>query len=90
MGNSRIKDAALSNLDLLSDVVDFKNKFYRCVWAKYDLAKSGSLRLHPNENNLDVLAEDYKNMRNMIFGEYPDWNDILKYLCRLEEEINSR
>ena len=88
MGNSRIKNAALANIDLLADVADFKNIFYHCAWARYDLAKSGSLRLYPNKYNLDVLAEDYKNMRNMIFGEYPDWNDILKYLRDLEKEIN--
>jgi hypothetical protein len=89
MGNSRIKDAALANLALLSDVVDFKDRFYHCGWAKYNEAKSGLLCLYPNEAGLDVLADDYKNMRNMIFGDYPDWNDILKYLRRLEEEIRS-
>jgi predicted nucleotidyltransferase component of viral defense system len=88
MGNSKIKDTALANMKLLADVVEFKDRFYHCAWARYDLAKNGSLHLYPNDYNLDVLAEDYKNMRNMIFGEYPNWKDILKYLSSLEKEIN--
>ena len=28
-------------------------------------------------------------MQNMIYGDQPDWNDILEYLAELEKEINS-
>jgi hypothetical protein len=36
-----------------------------------------------------VLREDYKAMRMMIFGEYPDFDDVLKEIQLLEAEINS-
>jgi predicted nucleotidyltransferase component of viral defense system len=88
MGNSEIKDKALESLALLEDVVAFKDRFYHCNWARYDLAKIGSLHLFPNNDNLSVLATDYKNMQNMIFGKIPDWEEILSCLKMLEKEIN--
>jgi hypothetical protein len=36
-----------------------------------------------------ALVKDYREMRTMIFGEYPDWQAILDYLAELELEINS-
>ena len=38
---------------------------------------------------LDDIPLYYENMQNMIYGDQPDWNDILEYLAELEKEINS-
>lgn len=38
MAAAPVKDAALVNLDLLADVVAFKQHFYPRGWARYDLA----------------------------------------------------
>ena len=38
---------------------------------------------------LKSLMADYRAMRNMIFGEYPDFDDIISDLQQLEDEINS-
>ncbi len=88
MGNSTIKDVALSNFELLEEVVKFKKCFYPSSWANYDLAQKGSVKLFPSEHNLNYLEVDYKAMKNMIFGSYPDWEEILKYIKELESEIN--
>ena len=89
MSCSPIKDTALADLELLSDVVDRRDKLYHCTWACYDLAKLGSMRLLPNSNNENLVKKDYQIMQEMIFGNIPDWEEILSSLHKLEDEINS-
>lgn len=89
MMNSSVKDEALADIELLDKVVQFKEKFYRCPWARYDLAKVGTLKLMPPERNMQALKDDYAHMQNMIFGNKPDFDDILKSVEQLEREINS-
>ena len=89
MMNSSVKDDALADIELLNKVVQFKEKFYRCLWARYDKAKVGTLRLMPPERNLQALKDDYEHMQNMIFGDKPEFGVILKGIEQLEKEINS-
>ena len=86
--NSSVKDDALADIELLNKVVQFKEKFYRCPWARYDKAKVGTLHLMPPERNLQTLKDDYEHMQNMIFGDKPDFDVILKGIEWLENEIN--
>jgi len=88
MAKSEIKITALSDFHLLANVVDRKDKLYHCAWARYDLAKPGTIRLLPNKNNFDLLKKDYQAMQVMIFGDIPDWEVILTGLQELENEIN--
>lgn len=88
MAESPVKDAALADPDLLASVVEFKQRFYPRGWARYDLAKAGTLRLIPAGAVLDVVVRDYRAMANMIFGEVPAFDEIMATLQRLEDEIN--
>ncbi len=89
MSEFPVKDRALADTDLLARVVAFKDKFYRCPWAHYELARCGSMRLLPPEYNVQNLRNDYEHMQNMIFGEKPDFDVILEGLAKLETEINT-
>ena len=89
MIHSTVKDEALADIELLDKVAEFKDKFYRCAWARYDEAKVGTIRLIPPERNLQVLKDDYSHMQNMIFGDKPDFEIILKGIEQLENEINA-
>lgn len=84
-----ILDAALSKIGLLKDVVDFKSTFYYSKNAHYEDAKCGSIKLLPPESSLKSLREDYAHMKNMIFGTYPSFDEILITLEEAEHEINS-
>ena len=84
-----VKERALADADLLARVVMFKDKFYRCPWARYDLAKRGTMRLMPPYHNVQKLRDDYEHMQNMIFGEKPEFEAILDIIAVLENEINS-
>jgi len=86
MAHSSVRHQALKDLDLLNDVVLFKQKFYPCAWARYDLATPGTMKLVPAEGQLDSLAGDYKRMQVMIFGEAPSFEEIIKTLSELEDE----
>lgn len=88
MMKDSVKDNALEDNDLLDRVVKFKDKFYRCPWARYDLAMRGTMKLLPPEYNIAKLRADYDHMQNMLFGEKPAFDEILNALTQLENEIN--
>ena len=89
MAKTPVKERALADADLLARVVMFKDKFYRCPWARYDLAKRGTMRLMPPDHNVQKLRDDYEHMQNMIFGEKPEFEAILEEIANLEKTINS-
>lgn len=88
LAGSPIKDVALGNLQLLEDVVKFKQRFYRSPWACYEQAKPGTFRLMPTKTGQRELSADYRQMRAMIFDVPPEWDGILNSLVQLEDQIN--
>ncbi|MBL3529457.1 MAG: nucleotidyl transferase AbiEii/AbiGii toxin family protein [gamma proteobacterium endosymbiont of Lamellibrachia anaximandri] len=89
MAQSPVKARALADPELLASVVTFKQRFYPRGWARYDLAKPGTLRLVPEGHVLASVRSDYRAMENMIFGEVSDFEEILAVLQGLQEEINA-
>jgi hypothetical protein len=89
MATSPIKNTALGDLELLANVVEFKERFYPRGWARYDLARPGTLRLVPEGHVLESVTADYRDMRAMIFGEYLSIDTIMSVLKALEDEINA-
>ncbi|MDP8269426.1 MAG: nucleotidyl transferase AbiEii/AbiGii toxin family protein [Candidatus Tenebribacter davisii] len=89
MAKSTVREEALADVELLKDVAEFKKKFYPSAWARYDDAKVGMLKLLPPEYRYKELKEDYRAMRNMIFGEYIAFEEIISTLRELEKDINS-
>ena len=87
-GDGAVKSAALGDLELLYSVVDFKTKFYPASWASYDLAKPGTFKLLPPDHNFKSIAEDYKQMQVMFYGEIPAFDQLMETLQSLEDEIN--
>ena len=88
MSQAAVKEEALNEMDLLVEVAEFKTRFYPRGWARYDLAKPGSLKLVPPERALDALRNDYASMQEMIFGRCPSFAEIIEGLTALESEIN--
>jgi len=88
MAGTTVKGSAFSDLDLLEAVVAFKDKFYHRGWARYDLAKPGTMKLTPPDHVMAEVEKDYEQMRFMIFGERPDFADLITTIRELETEIN--
>ena len=89
LGNSPVLERALEDTALLARVVEFKEKFYRTPWARLSAACPGSLRLVPPEFRVGELEADYRSMAPMLFGEYPTFEEIVRYMGDLEERINA-
>jgi hypothetical protein len=89
LANSEIRNSALGDLALLADVVAFKMRFYPSAWARYEDAHPGKLRLMPPEERLKELEADYREMRVMIFGHVPPFDQVIATLQQLEEDINN-
>ena len=88
MYHSYVKQEALNNLNLLSEVREFTKTFYNRSWSKFDEAKPGTFKLYPNNYSIDVLKEDYESMKVMIYKDAPEFEDILITIKKLETEIN--
>lgn len=89
LAHSDVKTRALNDASLLKSVVDFKMTFWRSNAARYDLCVPGTLKLMPPKDSMPLVEQDYASMRNMIFGDAPDFDDLMLGIFELESEINN-
>ena len=87
---SPVSTSAIADLQLLRDVVAFKQRFYPSGWARYEDAVPGSFKLIPADAHLAELRRDYSGMEVMIHGKMPDFDQIIDALRSLEEQINKQ
>jgi hypothetical protein len=73
---------------LLAAVAEHKDVVYADSAAKYDEAKPGCLRLVPPASRQAELRDDYRKMREMIFGKPPPFEHIIEVLAEIERRIN--
>ena len=88
LSQSPVRAKALSQLSLLTSVSEHKRVFFAQGWAKYELAKPGTLRLVPPAERVRELERDYAAMQQMMIGAAPTLEAILEGLAELEDEIN--
>ena len=88
LGNSWVKESAFKRKELLEKDIAFKQKFYYAKGAHYETATLSSIELLPRKTILNALQEDYQAMKNMIYGNIPEFEEILAFLKELQEEIH--
>ncbi len=90
LSQSQIGKNAVTDKNLLADVIRLKKHFYNSSTANYDECNSGGLKLIPNETNLPILENDYLEMTRagMLYGDIPSFTEIISRLHILENEIN--
>ncbi|VEU74573.1 Nucleotidyl transferase of uncharacterised function (DUF1814) [Mycoplasmopsis citelli] len=88
MLESNLREKSLKNLDLLESVIEFKKKFYHCNFANYDQIYRSKLKLIPSQKAIEVFVNDYKSMKNMIFGDIVSFEQIIKTLKTYENDLN--
>ena len=81
---------ALDRVDLLKRVVAHKRLFFASAWAHYETAIPGGFHLVPPEERMSALKADYARMREMIFGDAPAWEEIIRGLRELEDRVNGK
>lgn len=81
---------AITNRELLTEVVKIKKIFYNSGFAKYDDCLNGGLRLVPNSDYITLLKNDFNNMveNKMFYDDQPNFNHIIDQLVCLEKKIN--
>ena len=94
IAQSKVGNDAISNFDLLADVVRFKRVFFCSSLAKeklYDDARPGTFRLTPHSALEKFFAADYAKMlkSRMFFGTAPSWSEIRQTLQDVEKHINA-
>lgn len=82
--------SAIADVGLAAAVRDAANTFFPDNRANYDRFIPGSIRLVPADAAIPALAEDYRAMRDMIFGEYPSFPEIITELRGLEQRLNGQ
>ncbi len=88
MYSSFVKNEAFKSLDLLNEVRDFTMTFYYRNWSKFEEAVPGTFKLYPNKECIKTLKEDYEDMKKMIYGDIPSFEEVLTVIKQLETEIN--
>ena len=89
MAQKGVLEKALAQKDLLIQVAEFKRTFYPRKWAQYEYARIGTLKLVPAAHSLERLHSDYAMMQSMIFGNYPDFDQMMLSIKELETRINA-
>ena len=56
--------------------------------ARYETCTLKDILLIPAEHIMDAVMEDYKAMQNMIYGERPQFKEMLSCLKQLQDEIH--
>lgn len=87
---SSLFNESLNEILLIKDVVDFKNKFYYSKRSNMDAILEGNLILIPNDEAISVFRKDYDEMKDMFFGEIPDYNKMLETIKKKEKIINQK
>ena len=89
MAHKGVLEKALAQKDLLAQVAEFKRTFYPRRWARYEYAGIGTLKLVPAAHSLERLRSDYAMMQSMIYGNCPDFDEMMQFITDLESRINA-
>jgi hypothetical protein len=89
MLRTKIGQDASHDLAMLDDVRLFKDIYYHASWARYDLAKPGTLVVVPDESRTRELASDYRGMRQMFLSDPAPFEQVIEQLRAFEGEVNA-
>lgn len=85
---SELGPAAVADLALGADCVQHARTFFNRPDFDLATASPGTFSLRPDGDMIDRLARDYDNTRAMIFGDAPDFDDILLSIGQIEDGLN--
>lgn len=86
---SAVSKKALMNHTLAIDCARHAKMFFNSNDLDLINAVPGSLSLIPTHEMTEVLKKDYEAMSGMIFGELPNFSEILQGIAQLEHELNN-
>lgn len=87
---SPVGQAAKTNIPLGLECAHHARLFFNNKDLDLLEACPGTYTIMPTPEMIEVLRQDYKAMSGMIFGDVPDFRDVLMVINKLEDEINRR
>ncbi|WP_158972300.1 nucleotidyl transferase AbiEii/AbiGii toxin family protein [Chachezhania sediminis] len=86
--HSHMGASAVADMTLGTECIEHARTFFSR--PDYDLAAAepGTFALRPVGDMIDRLARDYANTKAMIFGDAPDFGDILSSISEIEDRLN--
>jgi len=79
----------LNDNDFIEEVIFHRKYYSRLNRFDYNTLKVGSINVIPSINILKALEQDYEIMRSeMIYGNPPVFDEIIKVVKKLQDEIN--
>jgi hypothetical protein len=88
MYQSGIIESVLNSYDILYEVVHYKNILFSSGWINYPSILENKINLYPNDTRIDILKKDYEDTKIMIFGELPDFKNLMNIILEIETKIN--
>lgn len=85
---SPIVENALKDFSLGLDCARHAKMFFNSKDLDLAHAHPGSLKIMPTLEMIELLKRDYNLMSGMIFGEAPEFSDVLKVISLLERSVN--
>jgi hypothetical protein len=81
--------ATLKDNDFIEEIIEHRRYYSRLKRFDYSTLKRGSINIIPNADVLIELEQDYEKMRTeMIYGNPPTFEEIIKRMKNLQDEIN--
>ena len=88
MLHTDIAERALDNEQLYRSIVEHRRKFINLRDFDYGTLYPATLSILPPASVADLWRKDYENMqKNMIYGNSPSYEQLLKRLAELQKEI---
>jgi hypothetical protein len=80
---------AVADRELARDCARHARMFFNRPDLNLDAAVAGNFTPAPSDAMLSALERDYTNMLGMIFGEIPQFSDVVDRIRQLENELRS-
>ena len=81
----------IGDLEILEAVVKNKHAFWNESWVVYDrIQRFSDIKLIPNESRIVEIKKDYKNMEEMFFKDFPEFEKMILKLQAFESSINKQ
>lgn len=88
LAQSDVGGSAVEDLELGSECIDHARTFFSRPDLDLASARPGTFSLRPVGEMIERLARDYENTRAMIFGNEPDFEDVLASIALIEDRLN--
>jgi len=85
---SDVGASAVKDLKLGAECIDHARAFFSTPDFDLASAKLGTFSLRPTGDMIERLTRDYNNTRAMIFGDEPDFDDVLASITLIEDGLN--